>query len=208
MTRTEIRTYIQRALNDSSGTFLTTAMCNTLLAEAQELLAEHGPPVIRRVGIGIRKNWIHYRLGAFVSDCIMPVRIFCSANNTTLEPVTVAELDARNAAWETTSGNPTHWFPRGWGYFGIYPHPASSTGTLWVDYAAWPLAIDDDDAEPEFAQEDHEALALYGVYDGLLRRMQVEDALQVWQKFADGITRGAYTRQFGTPQAKRQQETP
>ena len=199
MTRGEIRTWINRSLNDPNAVFLPTADGNTVIEEAQELLSEHGPPVIRRIGLTMRAYWTFYRLSTFAPDAIMPVRIYCVPTSFPLEPVSQDDLDALNVSWESTTGNPHLWFSRGFDNFGIYPRPATTGGILWVDYMAWAQSLLHDAAEPEFAVEDHEALAVYGLYDGLIRGAQVEEATRLWQGWVGLATKGRAIRADTTP---------
>ena len=182
MTRAEIRTWIQRSLNDPSGVFLPTATANVVIEEAQETLAELGSPIKRRVGIALRAYWTYYRLSVFAPDAILPVRLYCTTNNKVLEPWSQVELDCYDISWQSTTGSPWCWFPRGWGQFGIYPRPSTTGGVLWVDYLAWPQILLQDSAVPEFSGAHHETLGMYGYYDGLIRGGQVAEAMRVWTK--------------------------
>jgi hypothetical protein len=180
MTRAEIRTAIWRSLNDPSGVFLPAAQANTVIEEAQETLAELGTPIRRRVGIPVRAYWTYYRLSPYAPDAIMPARLYSTANAQPLDPWTITELDEYDINWERTTGDPWIWFPRGWDRFGIYPKPVTSRGVLWVDYLAWPQEFLHDAGVPEFPSEHHEILVQYGLYDGLIRGGEVQEAMKVW----------------------------
>lgn len=190
-----MRQQVHNVLNDPSGVFLSDSDVDDLLEEAQELMAEHGPPVIRRGGIGLTAYRTFYRLTEFCPDAIQPLRIYSTRLLAPLEPVSMAELDARQVNWMDTTGPPSAWFPRGWDQFGIWPKPSTTEGLLWVDYLAWPQVMLHDTSVPEFDEADHETLVAYGFYDGILRGAQIEDVKAAWGTFTAllkaGITRRA-----------------
>ncbi len=204
MTRAEIRTLMQRALNDPSGVFLPTANANAVIEEAQETLAEFGPPITRRVLVPMRAYWTYYRLSTWASDAMLPLRIYCASNTRVLDVRSLDWLDEYDVNWEITTGNPHVWFPRGWDQFGIYPKPATDGGILRVDYWAWPQAMLHDGAVPEFAEADHETLALYGIYDGLLRGGQIGAALRIWKESILTLKQARWLRLDRTPDRARQ----
>ena len=199
MTRSELRAYIQRSLNDPSGVFLPPATANAVMEEAQEFLAEFGPPIIRRILLPMRAYWTYYRLSPFASDAMTPVRIYSAANTRLLDVRSQDWLDGYDVNWEVTTGNPHIWFPRGWDQFGIYPKPATDGGILRVDYWAWPQTMLHDDATPEFAEADHSTLSLYGVYDGLLRGNRVAAALRIWKDSMMALRGARWIRVDRTP---------
>ena len=54
-----------------------------------------------------------------------------------------------------------------------------------LDYFAWPRTLLDDSDEPEFREADHDAIVLYGVYDGLMKRWDVARAMELFNRFVD-----------------------
>jgi hypothetical protein len=193
MTKARLRQQVHNALSDPSGVFLPDADVDDLLQEAQELMAEHGAPVIRRAGIGLTAYRTFYRMSEFAPDAIQPLRIYSTRLLVPLEPISMEELDGRAINWINTVGPPTSWFPRGWDQFGIYPKPPTTEGLLWIDYLAWPQVMLEDWSVPEFDDEDHETLVAYGWYDGILRGAQVEDVKRAWDAFT-ALLKAGYTR--------------
>lgn len=193
MNRAELRTQIQTMLGDPAGVFLPDATANTVLDEALEVLAEHGPPVIRTALVPLAAYTTFYRLTDYQADAMQPVRVWSQSLQSPLEAVTQEELDGRAVAWIATTGPPTSWFVRGWDQFGVYPKPATDGGLLHVDCLCWPQALLDDASEPEFGDDEQEALVTYGWYDGSLRANMGEDVAAAWRRlqqwFADARTR-------------------
>lgn len=182
MTRAEIIARIRRALNDPDGVFLPDAAAQRLVSEAAEFLAEQSTPLWRKTVIPLRAGWTYYRLTASAQDAILPVRIAHRGTGRLLTPTTAGELDAERHRWEATQGDPTHWFPRGWGQFGVYPCPAATSSALIVDYQAWPQTLLHDAAEPEFSLADQEGLYLYGWADGIAKGLQSDQLKPAWDR--------------------------
>jgi hypothetical protein len=193
MTKAEMRDEVHRMLNDTSGTLIPADEVDDLLQEAQELMAEHGAPVIRRSGVPLQSYRTFYRLSEFAPDAIQPVRLYSTRLLAPLEPISMEELDVRAVNWIATVGPPTAWFPRGWDQFGIYPKPSGDEGLLWIDYLAWPQVMLVEWSVSEFDEEDHETLVAYGWYDGILRSNQLDEIKEAWQSFA-GLLKSGYTR--------------
>ena len=194
MSRSSLREAIQLRLGDPDGVFMPDASAHILIQEAQELMAEHGPPVMRRIGVPIQANRTFYRLTEFASDAMAPVRIFCPGRSMPLDPTTQEELDAIHSTWMTETGTPSAWFARGWNQFGVWPKAATDGGILRVDYLAWPQVLLHDAAESEYGPEDRETIIAYGWYDGVLLGAQTEEIKPAWEQFQTLLKQGIERR--------------
>lgn len=194
MSRVALRQSIQLRLGDPDGVFMPDTEANDLIQEAQEIMAEHGPPVMRRVGIPIQAYRTYYRLTEFAADAMAPVRIYYPGRTAPLEPTTQEELDAKVANWTAMTGAPSQWFSRGWDQFGVFPKSESDGGFLWVDYLAWPQVLLHDGAESEFGPEDREAIIAYGWYDGVLLSAQTDAVKPAWENFTALLKAGTERR--------------
>lgn len=185
MTREEIRNRILYQLDESTSApaFYTAAEIDTLIDEAQEVLAEEAHGLVRTSFLPKSDGLQLVSLQALGDDVMAPLRIW-DDNHRRLEYCGMQELDAdRWRWWEVTSDFPWLWYPVAWNVLGIYPAIAAGTGTLRVDYLAWPTALADDSQEPDMPEPEHDQLVLYGVYMGLLKRWDIVRALDVFQKF-------------------------
>jgi len=189
MTRGELRTRILNSLNDSttSPVFWSVAQMNTVIQEGLETMSEEAEAVKRTTYVGLQEGCLYYSMRGIAQDCMLPTRVYNEANNRRLVPTSVDELDSIHYTWGTVPGDPLYWFPMGWEWFGIWPSPAASGGRLRVDYLAWPRELLDDDDEPELYDADHEALVLYGNYEGCLKRWDFDGAVAAWSLFLRGI---------------------
>lgn len=215
MTRAEIRQRILTGLNESatSPVFWSTGQMSQVIADASEVLAEEAQAVKRTAFTVLRPGTTYYATRGLAPDLMAPYRIWLPSLSRRLTAATVGQLDRQHEQWQTVTGDPEYWFPMGWDWFGVYPRPAAGGGTMRVDYLAWPRILLDDSDEPEFLHADHDALVLYGVYEGLLKRWNLEEALIVFSLFLERIGKahargGDRQMQARTWQAARQPGTP
>lgn len=187
MTRAQIRDRILRALNESTSApvFWTTAQLDAVIAEGAEVLAEEAKAIHRSAFIARKEGSTYYFLRGLAPDVMAITRIWLDDLKRRLVAVSLAELDQQNETWPQITGDPEYWFPVSWDVFGVYPHPSTSGGLMRIDYLAWPRTLLDDEDEPEFRESDHEALVLYGVYDGLMKRWDAARALELYNRFLD-----------------------
>lgn len=187
MTRAQIRDRILQALNESvtAPVFWTTAQLDAVIDEASEVLAEEAKAIRRTALVARRDGTTYYSTRGIAPDVMAIYRIWLPDNNRRLTAVSIAELDAQNETWIATTGDPEYWFPVSWDLFGIYPHPTTGGSMLRVDYFAWPRALLDDSDEPEFREGDHDAMVLYGVYDGLLKQWNAPRAMELFARFVE-----------------------
>ena len=187
MTRADIRARILSALNESvtSPVFWTTTQLDAVIGEASEVLAEEAKAIRRTAFLARQAGVIYYSTRGLAPDVMAVTRIWLPDLNRRLTAVSIGELDAHNETWPTVTGDPEYWFPVSWDLFGVYPHPATGGGLFRVDYLAWPRVLLDDDDEPEFREADHDALVLYGVYDGLMKQWNGPRALDLFNRFVD-----------------------
>lgn len=209
MTRSELRTRILNALNDSatSPVFWSSAQINQLIDEGSEILAEELSGIKRTALTALRPGSTYYATRGIAPDLMVPYRVWVPSLNRRLTATTPGQLDAYHERWLTVTGDPEYWFPMGWDWFGIFPHASAGGGVLRVDYLAWPRTLLDDSDEPEFLGADHDALTIYGVYSGLLKRWDIQQAQYVFAMFLEKIGKGKGRAGEKTMQARAWQKT-
>lgn len=209
MTRSDIRTRILNGLNESatSPVFWSTTQADQLIAEGSELLAEELQAIKRTAMVALRPGSTYYAVRGIADDLMVPYRVWSAGLNRRLTATTPSQLDDYHERWQTVTGEPEYWFPMGWDWFGIFPHAAAGGGTFRVDYLAWPRPLLDDSDEPEFLGADHDTLVLYGVYSGLLKRWDIQDAQYVFALFLEKIGKGKGRVGERTLQARAWQKT-
>ena len=192
MTRQQIRDRILIALNESttSPVFWSTAQLDAVIDEASEVLAEEAKAIKRTAFVGRQPGVTYYSTRGIAPDVMAIYRIWLPDLNRRLIAVGISELDKQNETWPTVNGDPEYYFPVSWDCFGVYPHPASGGGTMRIDYFAWPRTLLDDSDEPEFREADHDALVLYGIYDGLMKMWAAPRALEMFNLFLDAWKTG------------------
>lgn len=204
MTRSEIRTRILEALNESASSpvFWSTDQIDEVIDEAQEVLAEEADAIKRSALIPLQNGIQFYSTKTMGSEVMVPYRIWDHTNSRRLDATTMSELDLRHETWITVTGNPECWFPVSWDLFGVYPFPASAGGVLRADCLAWPRSLLDDSDEPEFPESDHDALVIYGVYDGLLKQWDFERAMLMFSGFMNKWAKAKYRAGVGRLESK------
>ena len=187
MKRSDIRTRILEALNESASSpvFFSTAQIDAVIDEAQEVLAEEAEAVKRTAYQALRDGTTYYYTRGIATDIMAPYRLWLVNENRRLTAVSIRELDVRHERWIGVNGDPEVWFPVSWDLFGIWPHPATGGGVLRIDYLAWPRSLQDDEDEPEIRRADHDAIVLYGIYDGLMKGWAPEKAIVLFNLFVD-----------------------
>ncbi len=188
MNRSDIRTRILDGLNDSptNPRFWSFAQINSVIDEAQEILAEEAGAIMRTAMFSLRPGKQYYYTQGIASDVMVPYRFWLTNLNRRLVVINTVELDFTNRRWsDVTSTYPEYWFPISWNLFGIYPKMASGSELVRMDYIAWPRSLMDDGDEPEFRGVDQDAMVLYGIYDGLLKRWDVNSANMILAKVVE-----------------------
>lgn len=191
MNRSEIRTRILTALNDSTTApqFWSASQINQLIDEAGEILAEEAGAIRRSAIVSLQPGFQYYYTGAIAQDMMTPYRLWLTSLNRRLVAISMSELDHTNLRWSDVSSTyPEYWFPVSWNLFGIYPKMASGSEAMRVDYLAWPRALMDDSDEPEFYPSDQDGMILYGIYDGLLKRWDLAQATIFLQRLVNQLT--------------------
>ncbi len=190
MIRSEIRTRILNALNESTTApvFWSTAQIDAVIEEAQEVLAEEAQAIKRTAYQALKDGSTYYYTRGIATDMMAPYRIWLTHLDRRLRAVSVKEMDEQNERWIDVNGDPEYWFSVSWDLFGIYPKPATGGGVMRVDYLAWPRSLLDDNDEPEYRRADHDALVLYGVYDGLMKSWNMATAAELFNRFMERWT--------------------
>lgn len=195
MNRLDMQTRILERLNDSttSPQFWTTSEIDDLIQEAQEVLAEESRLIKRSVTVTVRPGTSYYNIRSVASDCMTPYRIVLPDNRIRLRAISPAQLDAYHLLWETVTGTPRWWVPIDWQTFALFPHSINGGPIMRVDYLAWPPPLLDDLDTVEFGSQDQDALVLYGIYDGLMKRWDLGQATMLFTKFMERVSKSRAT---------------
>jgi hypothetical protein len=186
MTRSEMRTRVQLALNDDAEApvFRDDTTLNQALFEAYEVLCEEAPLLKRTYTLPRREGAMLYALPGVGANIQAPYRLWLPDLQRRLSVVELRDLDARHETWMEVTGDPWHWTPIDWRTFLVWPVPTRGAGWLQVDCICWPDDVLDDADEPrDLALSAHEALVLYGEVEGYLRQGDVLRATDLWQGF-------------------------
>ena len=179
MDRNEIQRRILEGIGDNpdSPVFFSQTQLNNLIDEANEVLAEDINAIRRSAILPLREGIGFIYTPAIAADFMAPTRIWSRDSSWRLTCLSMAELDAINIQWQTTTGFPQVWFPISWDMFGIYPRPADASGVLRIDYLAWPRSLMDDGDRSELPEASHDALVLYGQYMACLKKWDSQSAM-------------------------------
>lgn len=194
MNQSDIRTRILDGLNDSNTAprFWTLTQINDIIDEAAEVLAEEAGAIRRSAIFSLKPGKQYYYIQEIAQDMMVPYRFWMTNLNRRLVAISMSDLDQTNQRWVDVFGTyPEYWFPVSWNLFGIYPRVATLSEAIRCDYIAWPKALMDDDDEPEFNGTDQDMLVQYGIYDGLLKRWDSEQATAMLPKLASMISRAS-----------------
>jgi len=188
VTRAEIRARILHGLNESATApvFFSTTEIDGVIDEAAEVLAEEVSAIPRSVMLPLQDGGMFYSLRAVAPDVMAITRVWDETQQRRLDQTTMDQLDAQHQTWPIVTGEPRQWFPVSWDLFGVWPGLATGGSLLRVDYLAWPRALLHDDDSPEFLDADHEALVVYGQYDGAMKRWDALTGLTAWNLFLTG----------------------
>lgn len=152
-----------------------------------EVLCEEAAAIKRTAFKPLLPGTAYYYTRGIAQDMMAPYRLWLTHLDRRLVAVSTSELDQRNEAWSTVTGDPSHWFPVSWDLFGLYPCTAAGGGILRVDYLAWPKEMLDDSDEMELTLGDQDAVILYGVYDGLMKALDTARALEMFGLFVERL---------------------
>lgn len=208
MTRLDMQTRILEKLNESTTNpqFWSTAQIDDVIQEAQEVLAEESRIVKRTVTITARPGTSYYQLRGIADDCMTPYRLTLPDLRLRLRAVTASQMDAYHLLWETVTGTPRWWVPIDWQTFALFPHPIQGGPVIRIDYFAWPHALQDDGDIPEYSVSDADALVIYGVYMGLLKRWDVDRASILFEKFMTRVDKCRFSTGMDSEDGRTWQE--
>jgi len=191
MNQSGIRTRILESLNESSSSpsFWSTTQVDEYINEGMQVLAEEAHAIKRTALISLQPGTTYYDTKVVGDDVMAPYRLWVYPDDRRLDAVGFDQLNRFHHQWPTvTNEQPNVWFSISWHVFGIWPHPTAGEKTLRVDYYAWPRDLLDDSDEPELPLPDHNNLVLYGIYQGLLKRWNLTEALKAFAEFAKEFT--------------------
>ena len=186
MTLSDLRTRILDGLSESSSSpvHFSASQINDSINEALEVLAEQVDAVRRTAFVPLREGTTYYYTRSIASDMMVPYRIWSYDQTRKLTAISVHDLDEFSTSWDETTGAPESWFPISWDCFGLYPYPASAGGVLRVDYFAWPRELAEDGDELELPEASQDAIIDYGIYDGLVKRYDLQTAMRFLSAFS------------------------
>jgi hypothetical protein len=173
MNRGEIKSRIKDKIDDHStdGVFYTDTQLDELIDEAQELLVGETKSVHRSVLVPVRPGGQFIYLPAVAPDLMLPIRIWNNANDYRLQATSINNLSSFHQKWPTVVGSdPQFWFTVSWDIVGLFPRPVAGSGTLRIDYIAWPRTLLDDEDSPEIMEASHDAIVLFAAYLGELKK--------------------------------------
>lgn len=192
MTRGELTTQILTALGDSptAPIFWSRAEIQDTIQDGQEVLAETISAVKRTAYLALAAGTNFYPLQVIAPDLLRIQRVYLDSQHRRLTAMTRIQLDTFHETWRTVSGVPEAYLSMGYDWICLWPTPAVSGDILRVDYTAWPRALDSDSDWPELLEADHDTLVYYGIYDGLLKRWDVQQALPIFQEIVSRVRKG------------------
>ncbi len=196
MTLSEMRTLtLQRAGQDPTASgYFTGAMATAALNRSQRLFVLRSL-CVERTGtytLVAAATWSHV-LTQF-ADFLLPLRLEYSGAR--LRPARLSELDALNATWQSTAGDPERYSLDG-DLLAVYKQLAAG-GSLTAIYAAAPARLTGDADVPEIPAGYHEDLVA-----GAIPLMRLAEGGQELDKSLSGLKRlfdgaaklAAYVRQ-------------
>ena len=164
------------------------------IAEGQELASWMTLCLETTVSVTLTASNTFWDMRALLPDYLVPLRIMGAAGR--IRPCTLAELDARNDAWQSTAGTPDSYLSLGWGFYGITPQPAIDT-VVQFTYARSPAPLVAD-SFLEIPDAYQSSLIDYGLYKVKLKEggQGLTRGLAHLNRFLDEMTKlGAYVRQ-------------
>src|SRR5438309_2116369 len=209
MNRLELKTRILEKLNESTTnpTFWSLSQIDDIINEGAEVLAEESRLVKRTVTTTVRPGTSYYQTRGIAPDVMGIYRISLPDQRLRLRAVSPLQLDAYHLLWETVSGTPRWWVPIDWQTFAIFPKSIVGGPVMRVDYLAWPRQLLDDQDDFEYSNSDEDALVLYGVYDGLLKRWDANRALVLYQQFLERVGKSRAATGMDAEEGRTWQET-
>ena len=205
MTKSELRTRVQEALNDTTGVHWTTSQIDRALLEAAETLVEETRAIRRSTLVPLMEGASYYYLQALAPDLLFPYRIWTARDERKLTALSLKELDAYHQEWDTVTGDPELWCPLSWDVFVLWPRIANGGNLLRVDYIAWPQDDLGDEDMWDVPEQSQDTLLHYALYDLSLQYYDLDNAqgnLQIFAQQFDAAqsrsgVRKVQAREFG-----------
>ena len=199
MIRSELRTRALYMLDEDpdNPVYFSTSEINDLIDEALEVVSEEVRYEKRTGYVPLRDGCQFYHTTAIDSNCLSPTRVWLMDYERPLEYTTILSLSAAENKWmEHTAERPHHWFAIDHQTFGIYPRVTASTGeVLRVDYFAWASSPPSDSSVLPFDDATLDAVVMYVVYSGLMKRWDIARASDVFNDFASFFRDAVYRRE-------------
>jgi hypothetical protein len=133
-----------------------------------------------------------YRINEIADDIMSPTALYLQDRSEPLIPTSVGELSQGEDPWLSRERDrPDSWFPVDHETFGIYPRPGDIAEVIRVDYYAWPQQVTDDVAIIDLDDYTVDAVIQYVIYLGLMKRYDVQRAIDIFAQFASLFREGA-----------------
>lgn len=189
MTLSELqrRTLTRAGEDPDAPRYFTAPMAVAALNRAQRLFVLRSLAVERSASFTLTAatTWFHVRTQ--LADFLQPLRLDYAT--TRLRPARLSELDALDAGWQASAGDPQRYSLAGLDLLAVYRQLAAG-GTLTVTYAAAPVRLIDADDVPEIPAEYHDDLV-----DGAVPLLRLAEGGQEMSKALPGLRKmlaGAY----------------
>lgn len=176
--------------------FWTLEECTAALNEAQRFMVMLTLCLEKTALLQLQPGAAWYKLGALLPDMLVPLRLVDYSTQQRLRPARLAELEARNAAWEVEPGEPERYAILGWDLLAVYPQPEEQR-TLAILYAHAPARLILPEDQPQVPAEYHASLVDYAIVRLSLKlgAQQLAKALPWWGRFlADTRKLAGYVR--------------
>jgi hypothetical protein len=161
--------------------------------EGQELASWLTLCLETTVALTLTASATFYLLRSQITDYLVPLRLTVAGQR--VRPTTLAELDARNAGWQSDPGTPERYIALGFSFFGVHPQPVDDTAAQ-LTYARSSAQLVGD-AFLELPEAFQPSLIDYGLYRVKLKEgaQSLERAVRHLNRFLDEMIKlGDYVR--------------
>lgn len=194
MTLAEMRAEVFNRLreNASSPVHFTEDEVDAAINEGLEEIADATEWCERTQSFRLAALRTYYDLRSVVApeQFLAMRRAYVATGRRWLTPSTPRKLDGEGyTLWESVLGSPSDMIQRGLFWLGVYPRPASDGEIARITVVVAPVDLEDDEDEPDFPVEFHQAAIDYAAYDLLCLDGESKKALAregPWAAFTAG----------------------
>lgn len=159
-----LQTRILQRLDDTAGTYYTTAEVTEAINKGNRLMCFLTLCVERTANFTVSANTPFYAPRSTLTDWLLPLRIAIPASGKKIKPARFHELNTLNRLWVTATGEPQYYFSLGHNFLGFTPTLGVGSTTVSVTYAAEPAVLSSAGDVPEAPVEYHSELLDYAYY--------------------------------------------